>query len=192
MNGTLAGLVLCGGRSERMGTDKALLEIDGTPLVRMVASRLAAVADPVFLAPGEPGRLGPLGYREIADERGGSGPLGGIVAGLAASPHALMAVVAVDMPFASPDVFALLAGLHRGEQAVLPVGDRGLEPLHAVYSVEALGPLRDGLAEGRLALREAVSALRIRIVPAAEWRAADPTGRFAVNVNTAEDLARLR
>ena len=58
---------------------------------------MARVADPVLLATGSVGRLGPLGYPEVADEVAGAGPLGGIVAGLEASPHEEMAVVAVDI-----------------------------------------------------------------------------------------------
>jgi molybdopterin-guanine dinucleotide biosynthesis protein A len=98
----LAGLVLCGGRSRRMGNDKTLLVVEGAPLVLRVASRLARVADPVLLAPGRPGRLGAAGYPEVEDEALDAGPLAGLVAGLAASPHRLVAAVAVDMPFASP------------------------------------------------------------------------------------------
>src|SRR6266536_4041886 len=91
----MTGLVLSGGRSRRMGTDKARLLVQGQPLILRVAQRVAEVARPVLLATGRPGRLGPLGYAEVADEVPGSGPLGGLTAGLAASPHQLVAVVAV-------------------------------------------------------------------------------------------------
>ena len=73
-----------------------------------VAGRLGRIADPVILAPGRPGRLGHLGLPEVADEVPAAGPLAGLCAGLAASPHPLMAVVAVDMPFASAEVMTLL------------------------------------------------------------------------------------
>jgi len=80
-----------------MGTDKALLEMeDGGPLLLRVALRLAEVADPVMLASGSAGRLEAFGYPEVGDEVPGAGPLAGIAAGLAASPHELTAVVAVD------------------------------------------------------------------------------------------------
>src|SRR5439155_22164857 len=113
-------------------------------------------ASPVLLAPGTPGRLGELGMDEVADESPYSGPLGGIVAGLAASPARLLAVVAVDMPLASPAVFRLLASLRRGEDAVVPVTSSGPQPLHAIYSVSALGALRARLMEGDLRLGDAL------------------------------------
>ena len=187
----LAGLVLCGGASTRMGREKALLPVEGRPLVLHVAGLLEGAADPVFLGPGRLGRLGPLGYREVEDAVPGSGPLGGLVAGLAASPHPLLAVVGVDMPFASPALFTYLADLHGGEDAVVPSSGSGPEPLHAVYADSALPALQSSLAEGALALHAALERLRVRWVDKEEWITADPSGRFAHNVNREEDLAHL-
>jgi molybdopterin-guanine dinucleotide biosynthesis protein A len=174
-----------------MGTDKALMEIDGRPLVLRVAARLSEVAAPIFLAPGRPGRLGPLGYPEVGDEGPGGGPLAGLVAGLALSPHPLVAVVAVDLPLANPEVFRLLAGLHTDEDAVVPVSATGPEPLHAVYHRAALPALRACLAEGSRSLRDALATRRVREVTEAEWRPLDHDGRFALNLNRPEDLAVL-
>jgi len=174
-----------------MGTPKALIEFEGQPLVVRVAERIAAVAHPVYLATGTPGRLGDLGLHEVEDVREGAGPLGGLIAGLEASPHALLAAVAADMPFASSQVLRLLAALHVNEDAVVPVTPSGLEPLHAVYSREALPALRDALDRGTFGLRAILQRLRVRLVTQDEWRAADPTGRFALNLNSPEDFSLL-
>lgn len=193
MTGTrgLAGLVLCGGSGRRMGRDKALLDVEGQPLVVRAAARLAAVADPVLLAPGRTGRLGDLGYPEVGDELPDAGPVAGLAAGLAASPHPLMAVVAVDLPFASPTLLRLLATTWDGEDAVVPVTAHGPEPLHAVYARSALPAIREALRERRLGLRALLDRLRVRAVEEAAWREADPEGRFARNLNRPEDLAGL-
>jgi molybdopterin-guanine dinucleotide biosynthesis protein A len=195
----LTGLVLCGGESRRMGAEKALIDVGGRPLVVHVSERLAKVATPVLLASGGRERISDVRARllhlpvqEVDDEVPGAGPLAGLIGGLAASPHPLVAVVAVDMPFLSPDLLSMLAGLHAGEDAVVPVTDIGLEPLHAVYSTTALPAMRAAGAEGRLALRDVLAGLAVREVREAEWRAADPSGRFAVNLNRAEDLRLLR
>jgi molybdopterin-guanine dinucleotide biosynthesis protein A len=190
-NKALAGLILCGGESRRMGSPKALMEVAGEPLIVRVARRLSAVADPVLLAPASPGRFGDLGFAEVEDARAGAGPLGGLVAGLVASPHLLLAAVAVDMPFASAEVFRLLADRHTNEDAVAPRTATGLEPLHAVYSRTALPAFREALDAGRFGLREALAGIRVKEVTESEWRAADPTGRFALNVNRPEDLSLL-
>jgi molybdopterin-guanine dinucleotide biosynthesis protein A len=189
----LAGLVLCGGHSRRMGLDKALLQVDGGPLVLRVARRLAEVADPVLLAPGVPGRFEATGYAELADAAPDGGPLGGLVAGLLAAPHPHLAVVAVDMPHASPAVIRLLARVcaEGSWDAALPVTSAGSEPLHAVYSRGAAGLLQAALAEGRLAMHHAIADLRVALVDKEVWGDADPSGLFAANLNTREDLALL-
>ncbi|MDP9325063.1 MAG: molybdenum cofactor guanylyltransferase [Candidatus Dormibacteraeota bacterium] len=189
----LAGLVLCGGHSRRMGLDKALLQVGGGPLVLRVARRLAEVADPVLLAPGVPGRFEATGYAELADAEPDVGPLGGLVAGLLASPHSHLAVVAVDMPYASPAVIRILARVcaEGSWDAALPVTSAGPEPLHGVYSRGAAGFLRAALADGRLAMHHAIADLRVALVDRGVWGHADPSGRFAANLNTREDLALL-
>jgi molybdopterin-guanine dinucleotide biosynthesis protein A len=189
--GPLAGLVLCGGTSARMGRDKSFIQVAGEPLVVRVASRISAVADPVMLAPGRAGRLSDLGYPEVADEPPGVGPLGGLIGGLAASPHPLLAAAAVDMPLVSPEVLRLLAGLHQDQDAVVPVTDSGVQPLHAVYAKTALPLLREACSEGRFVLRAVLEGLRVRLVDESEWRRVDPGGRFALNVNRPEDLDGL-
>jgi molybdenum cofactor guanylyltransferase len=189
----MAGLVLCGGGSRRMGRDKALLQVHGRPLVIVTADLLAQVADPVLVAPGIRGRLGDLGYREVADEEPGpgAGPLAALAAGLAASPHPLVAAVAVDMPFASPAVFRLIRGVWDGEDAVVPLTLEGPQPLHAVYAKRALPSIRRALREGRLALLDVLSGMKVKTIEASRWRVADPSGGFAFNVNRPEDLRLL-
>ncbi|HYT78292.1 MAG TPA: NTP transferase domain-containing protein [Actinomycetota bacterium] len=188
---SMAGLVLCGGGSARMRREKALISVSGRPLVLHVARILEQAAAPVLLAPGHSGRLGALGYDEVDDAVPGSGPLGGLLGGLIESPHHLTAVVAVDMPFASAALFTLLAELLRDEDAVVPRTGSGPEPLHAVYSRAALPILRSALADRELALHMVLSRLRVRWVDQDEWATADPSGRFAVNLNVEGDLALL-
>lgn len=187
----LAGVVLCGGKSTRMGRDKALIEVQGRPLVALVAERLASVADPVLLASGDTGRYPHLGYPEVTDSHPDAGPLGGLIATLRESPHDLVAAAAVDMPFISPSVLLKLQRLHLGEDAVVPVTAEGIQPLHALYSKSALPKLEAALAEGKLSLKRLIADLSVREVHEHEWRSADSTGRFAVNLNEAGDLRLL-
>jgi molybdopterin-guanine dinucleotide biosynthesis protein A len=174
-----------------MGRDKALIEIGGKPLVRLVAERLAECADPILLASGGSRKLGALPYEEIPDAAPGAGPIAGLVAALSASPHDLLVAAAVDMPFVSADVFRLLLELRAGEDAVVPVTGEGRQPLHALYHRSALPHLADALERGRYSLREALAGVDVREVGREEWGAIDPQGRFALNLNTKEDLRSL-
>jgi molybdopterin-guanine dinucleotide biosynthesis protein A len=186
----LTGLLLAGGASRRMGRDKASQDFlfDGKPLVARVARLLGEACDEVIVASGDGERLAWLGLPQVADALPASGPLGGLVAGLERATHPHIAVVAADMPFASPEVLRLLASLIGPHDAAGPVSPGGVEPLHAVYAWSARPSLEAALREGRLAVRVALDGLDVRIVEELEWRAADPGGRFAENLNRAEDV----
>jgi molybdopterin-guanine dinucleotide biosynthesis protein A len=187
----MTGLLLAGGRSRRMGTDKALVEFHGARLAERGLRILRSVCDDVVVASGDGSRLASLGAPQVADAAPDSGPLGGIVAGLEAAATDLVAVVAVDMPFASAGVLRLLAGRWSGEDAAVPVTDRGPEPLHAVYARSAAPALRRLLESGVLAMNRVLELIDTLGVEEREWRAADPSGRFALNVNRPEDLEIL-
>jgi molybdopterin-guanine dinucleotide biosynthesis protein A len=102
-----------------------------------------------------------------------------------------MAVVAVDMPFANPELLKLLADLHDEEEAVVPVTDSGLQPLHAVYSSSALSSLRAALESGHHGMRHALGSMTVRTVGPEEWGHLEPSERWATNLNRPEDLGLL-
>jgi molybdopterin-guanine dinucleotide biosynthesis protein A len=185
----LSGLLLAGGGSTRMGQDKTAPDFlfEGEPLVARVARLLREACDEVIVASGDGERLAWLGLPQVADALPGSGPLRGLVAGLEAARHQLVAVAAADMPFASPAVLRLLASLIGPHDAAVPVSPRGVEPLHAVYSRTTLPSFEAALREGRLAVRVALEGLDVRVVEESEWRIADPSGRFVENLNRPED-----
>ena len=185
----LSGVLLAGGRGTRMGRDKATLEFEGRTLAERVAAVLSDACDEVLVASGDGRRLGWLGLTEVADARPDAGPLGGMVAGLESARHPLVAVVAVDMPFASSAVLRLLAAGWRGEDAVIPRSRHGLEPLHAVYVRNAAAALRRRLESDDRSVAGALGDLTVRVVEADEWRPADPAGRFAHNLNRPDDLS---
>ena len=181
----LTGLVLAGGASRRMGRDKAMLVVDGEPLVRRAVRRLATCCQDVFVASGDGRRLDALGCEQVADAAAGAGPLAGIVAGLEAARTPLVAVVAVDMPFAEPDVLCELARRWDGGPAVIPAVEGRPQPLHGVYATAAAGKFRRALAEGRRGVTDVVVSLGGRVFDAADLGASD---RFATNLNVPDDL----
>lgn len=188
---SLTGLVLAGGGSRRMGADKARLPVGDTPLAVHVARRLEPICRTVLLASGDGRRLSDLGYPEVADIEADRGPLAGIVAGLAVAPSAVVAVVAVDMPYASADVLSLLAEQWRGEDAVIPSDGERLHPLHGIYAAAAAETLHGCLRAGIYTLREALGRLEVTVAGPTEWRHLDPVGRFLTNVNEPEELTHL-
>ena len=140
----VAGILLAGGRSRRMGRDKASLAWHGSTLARRAAGLLARCSEPpvvVVCAPGQELPPLPEWVEVVRDPEPGLGPLAGLAAGLrAVAPRASVAAVcAVDAPLAHPAVMRALLGALGESLAVVPVSDGRPQPLFAVY--------RTGLAE---------------------------------------------
>lgn len=172
-----------------MGQDKALLDLGGVPAWQRSVERMSRLTPDVWLAPGTPGRLGSTGLREVPDEN--LGPAGAIVAALSLCPTPLLAVVAVDMPFAEASVFTFLAGKDRGAGAI-PVWDSQPQPLHGVYRSETAGQMTALVQAGERSAQRLAAHLSVELVPEDQLRAVDPTGLFCVNINTPANLLHAR
>jgi molybdopterin-guanine dinucleotide biosynthesis protein A len=188
----LSAVVLCGGVSRRMGTDKAFLEFEGRPLISRVLGALRTISDDVAIVSGREGVYDGLGAKVVPDLRPGCGPLGGIGGGLRAVEHELAAVVACDMPFLNPDFLRLLAARAEGLDGAVPMKGRQFEPLHAVYRRSCLPAIERRLDAADFQVFHFYPEVRIRSVAEREWRPLDPEGLSLVNINSAEEYERLR
>lgn len=197
------GIVLAGGRSRRMGADKAFTPLAGRPLIAWVLEALEPVTETRLVVTRSPAGFRDVGVRVVHDRLPARGPLTGLHAGLEAAPTDLCLVVACDMPLVRTDLLALLARTIGPFEAAVPyVGDpgvpppvgaatareAGLQPLLAAYRRRALPALEKLLRSGSMPTSALVSVVRARIVPPEAWRAVDPEGLSFLNVNTPEDL----
>ncbi|MCK4415091.1 MAG: molybdenum cofactor guanylyltransferase [Candidatus Eisenbacteria sp.] len=139
-------LLLYGGAGRRFGGDKGLAEFRGESLVARLLRRMSGISDDVFISSNAPESYAPLGLRVIPDETPGLGPLGGLQAGLKAARHDLLALVAGDMPFASPELFRYLASEIGDADVIVPThgtarraGPRRGGRKQAISSADALG-----------------------------------------------------
>jgi molybdopterin-guanine dinucleotide biosynthesis protein A len=177
-----AGFVLVGGRSSRMGRDKALLPYRNTVLAAWVARQVELAAGSVTLA-GAPERYMDIGCPVIADLRPGSGPLAGIETALHHSRSDWNLVVACDMPGVSTRLLADLLD-HAAQQdcdCLLPLAAKARpEPLCAVWHRRSLPAVRAALDRGIRKVMEALEPLHV-----VRWQTGDEN--WAANVNTAVD-----
>jgi molybdopterin-guanine dinucleotide biosynthesis protein A len=178
-----AGFVLAGGRSTRMGQDKALLTLGGEPLVKRGVRKLSKVCAEVAIAGGTQSLM-QFG-RIIRDESVGCGPLGGIVAGLEQSSFEWNLFVAVDAPFVPVSVLKALLVIPAGSPivCVMARAQGVMQPLCAVYSRKALAVLRQELVAGRWKVTRAIEAAGL--VKVIDF---DDASWFA-NLNTPEEFA---
>jgi molybdopterin-guanine dinucleotide biosynthesis protein A len=167
----LGGAVLCGGRSRRMGTDKALLPIDGAPMAVRVAWALErSGAVPVIAVGGDEPGLRAAGLTVVADDEPGSGPLGGTVTALrhlAEAGAAVAAVIGCDLLHPDPGVIGRLVDALVATAADVAVPSDGVVPQWhvAVWRIDsAESELARCFAEGGRGLHRATAALRVATV----------------------------
>ena len=186
-------VVLAGGASRRMGTNKALLNIDASEtLIRRVVNNLLPLSDDLIVVSNTPEAYANLGVRQTADRYANSGPLAGLQAGLQAAAHEWALVVACDMPLVNHRLVRYMIVLSPGYDAVVPRLGQDPEPLHALYSKACLPAIEAQLAAQRRRVIAFYPAVRVRYVEAREVAVFDPAGRSFFNANTPEDWQRLQ
>jgi molybdenum cofactor guanylyltransferase len=189
-----------------MGRDKALLELDGRPLVALAMEKLRVLGLKPRICGSQPAlaRFGEL----IHDDFPQNGPVAGIVAGLAASKAPLSLFLAVDMPLVPVEFLRWMIERAEASDAVatIPVAGGREQPLCAIYSRRLLNDLRNAIAAGHLkmmtAVTEATAALDERIdvfqvesvaaaLPLGTWSMSPPLQDWFLNANTPEEFARI-
>lgn len=183
-------IVMAGGDSQRMGTDKASLLLDGQTLLQSVMATMRQLFPEVIVSVRQP-RAG-IDLPQVCDEQPDGGPLAGLAASLGkiTTPWAFM--VACDMPFIVPELVELLAKYRLQHQAVVPVVHGRPQPLAAFYAASCLEPLCASLAVQQKSLRGALQQLDVRYVDEAEMLEADPLLRSFFDLDTPQDVAAAR
>jgi molybdopterin-guanine dinucleotide biosynthesis protein A len=185
----LAGAVLAGGRSSRLGFDKAHLRLgSGRELVDDLIRKLRVVATDVLIAGGRPEEFGGRDARVVPDARPGAGALGGIYTAVESSACDWTLVVACDLPFLRVAVLRLLIDRRGDVDAVIPRLGGQPEPTHALYSRRCLPAMRASLDAGDLKVASFFPRVRVCWLEEDEVRAVDPDVISFVNVNSPDQL----
>ena len=180
-----------GGKSARMGKDKALMPFLGRPLILRILERLASVAEQTILSTNSPADYTFLRLPAYPDLLPHCGAMGGLYTALVVAQNPVVAAVACDMPFANPGLFAYEIDLlsRTGADVVIPSTLGGLEPLHAIYRRETCLPVfRSALEAGQFKLIGWLPQVHVRLVPPEETARFDPNGLAFWNLNTPEDF----
>jgi molybdopterin-guanine dinucleotide biosynthesis protein A len=180
----MAGVLLTGGASRRMGTDKARLVVDGETLAARSARVLSAVCDPVIeVGPGA------SGLPAIEEEPRGSGPLVALLAGVGAlgNPRAVV-LLACDLPFVEPALLRMLVE-YPGWGTVIPVVDGRFQYACARYGPAAFAVAERYLVAGESSLR-VIAGADCSYLNESEWGAV-VTARVFADVDSPADLEQL-
>jgi molybdopterin-guanine dinucleotide biosynthesis protein A len=187
----MTGIVLAGGESRRMGTDKAFLKLDGRPLIEHVLSALRQAARTIIIVTNSPAAYAAYDAEIVGDRGGKRGSLIGLYSGLLRSRDDFSIVVACDMPFLSPALLSYMAGLAEGYDAVLPGSGDLIEPLHAVYGRHLLPVIEQHIERDDRRIRSIFEGRRVRYVSQEEIDRFDPRRRSFINLNTRKEYEEV-
>ena len=182
--------VQAGGRSSRMGSDKALLRLDGIPLIERLLQRVSGLGEETLITTNRPQDYQYLGLRMASDPEPGAGALHGLRTALEAARGQTVLVLACDMPFVSRPLLEHMLQLAESADLVVPRRGGEYEPLHAVYSKGCLPALEAALQHGERRMISFFPSLNLHTVEQEEIDRLDPQGLSFFNVNTPEDLRK--
>jgi molybdopterin-guanine dinucleotide biosynthesis protein A len=189
----VTGVILAGGASSRMGSNKALLPRQGLRFIEWIYRTLATLFDEVVVVTNSPEQYRFLPCKMVSDLYPGKGVLAGIHSGLASSRNDAIFVVACDMPYLNERLIRHLCTLPGDQDLVIPSTEKGFEPLHALYRKGCLPALEELLQDDAnrrvLALLSKVKSRELR---SAEIAAFDPDFVSFTNINTPEEYFRMR
>lgn len=194
---SVAAIILCGGRSQRMGRDKALLPVSDEVFLERICRIVTPATGTVIVVAAEDQKVPELGtdVRVVTDLLPDAGPLAGLLTGLQElqrrNPQATQVWLSgCDAPFVSVPVIERLRQLLKDADAVVVEHQQQLQPLAAVYHVRILPVVNRLIESGQRSLQQLLHSIRCVRVDAESLRDLDPDLKFLRNINTPEDYQR--
>ncbi len=184
----LTTVIMAGGKSSRMGTDKSFIPLLGKPMIEHVLDAVAGLSQKQILITNKPADYAYLDLPLYGDIYPDNGPLGGFHSALyhAATPYIL--IVACDMPWLNRSLLEYMISIRETADIIVPRWEKYPEPLHAIYSQNCLDPITDNLESGLLKLTAFFGKVTVNYLERKTIAHYDPTGQSFQNVNTPDDL----
>lgn len=187
----VTAVIQAGGRSSRMGRDKALVQLADKAMVQHVVDAVSQVSSNLLLVTNNRVELAYLDLPMMSDADPGAGALPGLLTALQAATDELVLLVAVDMPFVAPRLLSHMVEIIGDADAVVPRWENRFQPTCAVYRRKpCMQAVEMVLGSGKRRMISWFDAVKIREVDSAEIRQFDPDGRTFFNINTPADLAQ--
>ena len=199
----VTGVILAGGKSRRMGQNKALLRLGNETIIGQVIHRIQPISDELLLITNSPDEYKHLGITMHKDIIPNAGALGGIHAGLTYASHQTVICVGCDNPFLMPNLLTYLVSVLGEHDAVMPYTYKKppsdnenvqitLQTLCAVYSKRCLPIIEQMLNEPDLRVHALQERANVLTLAPEIWQTYDPEGHSFFNVNAPEDFEKAQ
>jgi molybdenum cofactor guanylyltransferase len=166
-----AAIILSGGKSSRMGTNKALLKLNEKTTIERMVDTLKIYFDDIILVTNEMESYQFLGVKMVSDHYPGKGPLAGFHAGLMASDYDVNFITACDMPFISGELAATLVNMIDHHDALVPVINGKMQTLCGVFQKKNVTKIEECIENGRLPIKQLLDHLNVLYVTEKELQA---------------------
>lgn len=188
----ISAAIMAGGKSERMGRDKALLKIGDLTAVEFQLQRLKPIFEEIILSTNAPEEFEALGIPAIPDIISDKGPLGGIYTALSNINNPYLFAIACDMPCVSPALIQYIRERCEGYDVTIPETARGPEPLHAIYSRDCIPAIKRALeSNGSGRVISFFPEVTVKVITEEEIAGIKGGEDAFLNFNTLEDYQRV-
>jgi molybdopterin-guanine dinucleotide biosynthesis protein A len=183
----VTGVILAGGKSRRMGYNKALLRIGNQTIIQRVLAALKQVTSSQLIMTNFPDEYKFLRIPTKTDILPGKGAFGGIYTGLYFSETPYCLVSACDTPFLNVEFLRYMTQIVEAYDIVIPKHSKGYEPLCAIYAKTCMPHIENLLKKERLRIIEVFADVKVREVSESEIENYDSEGLMFFNINTQKD-----
>ncbi len=183
----MTAVILAGGKSSRMGSNKAFLKLKGKTFIELQIELLRKLFEKIVISANSQSEYKYLNLPIIKDVYPDKGPLAGIYTSLINSSSFYTFMLACDMPFVDLELIKHLQELTQNYDVVIPKSKKGLEPLHAFYSKSCIDPIKKELDANNLRIISFFHHVNVKIVELDSLAASDNFKNAIKNLNTREE-----
>jgi len=191
-NNKLSGIILSGGKSIRMGENKAFIEIEGIPIIKRIQNLFERLFHEILIITNQKELFSDMNVKIYSDLIPNQGVLGGLYTGIFFSSFKYSFCVACDMPFLNKHVIQYLIKNIQENDVIVPKTKDGLQPLHAIYSKNCLEPIKKIIDMGEYKVINLYPMVKTKIIEENEFSNLDPTRKSFININTPEELLIIK
>jgi molybdopterin-guanine dinucleotide biosynthesis protein A len=188
----ITGIILSGGKSIRMGENKAFIKIEGTPIINRIYALFKELFQEIIIVTDQKELFANFNSNIYSDLIPNKGVLGGLYTGIFFSNFHYSFCVACDMPFIKKSLVQYLIKNIKDEDVIVPRTKDGLQPLHAIYSKNCLDPIKRIIEQGKYKIIDFYNLVNVKIVEENDFLSLDPHRESFINMNTPEELLSVK